>query len=234
MPNDLQDLERRIRERAYHLWLRAGEPPNLADEFWRSAEAEILQTSNDSGSKWADISPKIVKDDNAKILLERADALIKGQDDGMRAMESRMSSLLGINVTLGTAAIAAAITALGTTSSLGWVQPWTVPALSVLVAFWIPAILVAAVAMMGRQWAVPGVSPMNLYRADRLSGNTNQLRLNLSRTLQDAVEENKSAVASYARILKTVVILLAGGPVAATVAVIWCTRSIWIPLIVKI
>jgi hypothetical protein len=85
----------------------------------------------------ADNKSKIVKDDNAKILLERADALIKAQDDGMRAMEGRMSSLLGMNVTLGTAAIAAAITALGTASSIPWVKPWTVPALSLLLAFWI-------------------------------------------------------------------------------------------------
>jgi hypothetical protein len=182
----------------------------------------------------ADNKSKIVKDDNAKILLERADALIKAQDDGMRAMEGRMSSLLGMNVTLGTAAIAAAITALGTASSIPWVKPWTVPALSLLLAFWIPAILVAAFAMMGRRWAVPGVSPINIYRASFLSENTNRFRMNLARTLQEAVEENKNTVASYARLLKTVVILLAGGPVAATVAVIWYTRSQWIPLIVKI
>jgi DUF2934 family protein len=184
MANDPQDFERRVRERAYHLWLRTGEPPGLADEFWKAAlSAEsIRQTPASPGSLvWPEISPKIVKDDNAKILLDRAEAMIKGQDDGMRAMEGRMSALLGITITLATATIAAEITAVGQTSSPSWVQPWTVPALSVLLAFWVLAILFAAIAMFGRHWAVPGVSPVHLYRASFLSENTNRFRMNLAR-----------------------------------------------------
>lgn len=237
MPDQQPDLEQRIRERAYYLWLRADRPSDLADEFWNAARSaeEILQTPPADGIlRWPEISTKIIKDENAKILLERADAMIKAQDDGMRAMESRMSSLLGINVTLGTAAIAAGITALGAESPLPWVQPWTIPALSILVVFWLSAILVAAFAMMGWQWAVPGVSPANLYRATFLTENTNRFRMNLAQTLQDVIAENRKIVNRYAKLLKAVVVLLAAGPVAAMVAVIliWFIRWLSSPFVV--
>lgn len=34
------DPERRIRERAYHLWERAGRPDGRADAFWEQARRE--------------------------------------------------------------------------------------------------------------------------------------------------------------------------------------------------
>lgn len=215
----------RISERAYFLWLRAGQPQGLADEFWHAASSAEKMLKAPPGV-WPEIDEKIVKDENAKLLLERADAMMKAQDDGMRAMESRMSTLLGISVTLGTAAVAAEITALGTTASpLPWIQPWTIPTLSIMVAFWIGAILVAAVTMMGSKWAVAGVSPVNLYRATFLSQNTNRLRMNLAHTLQDGISDNRKTVNKYALRLKIVVVLLAGAPVAAALAIIWSTRA---------
>jgi hypothetical protein len=34
----MADLEERVRERAYHLWLAAGSPEGRAEEFWAEAE----------------------------------------------------------------------------------------------------------------------------------------------------------------------------------------------------
>ena len=36
-----QDLEQRIRERAFQLWNEDGQPANKADEHWERARAEI-------------------------------------------------------------------------------------------------------------------------------------------------------------------------------------------------
>lgn len=33
--------EQRVRERAYEIWLRAGQPEGKSNEHWRQAEAEI-------------------------------------------------------------------------------------------------------------------------------------------------------------------------------------------------
>ena len=41
MPN----LEEKIRERAYHLWIADGQPEGKADVYWLSAQREILTTS---------------------------------------------------------------------------------------------------------------------------------------------------------------------------------------------
>ncbi|HEV2549235.1 MAG TPA: DUF2934 domain-containing protein [Stellaceae bacterium] len=35
------DREKRVRERAYQIWQREGEPPGRAAEHWAQAEAEI-------------------------------------------------------------------------------------------------------------------------------------------------------------------------------------------------
>jgi hypothetical protein len=40
MPGAQDDAERRVRERAYALWERAGRPHGHADEFWAQARAE--------------------------------------------------------------------------------------------------------------------------------------------------------------------------------------------------
>ena len=44
----MQNLEEAIRERAYHLWIAAGQPDGNADAYWLSAQREILTTSLDS------------------------------------------------------------------------------------------------------------------------------------------------------------------------------------------
>jgi hypothetical protein len=41
----MQHLEQTIRERAYHLWLAAGQPDGDADSYWLSAQREILAAS---------------------------------------------------------------------------------------------------------------------------------------------------------------------------------------------
>jgi hypothetical protein len=41
----MQDLERAIRERAYHLWIADGRPEGNADVYWLSAQREILTAS---------------------------------------------------------------------------------------------------------------------------------------------------------------------------------------------
>jgi len=41
----MQNLEEAIRERAYHLWVAAGQPHGSADAHWLNAQREILATS---------------------------------------------------------------------------------------------------------------------------------------------------------------------------------------------
>ena len=61
MPN----VEEKIRERAYHLWIADGQPQGQADIYWLNAQREILTTSLE-GSSTADMdlvsaTPKPVK-----------------------------------------------------------------------------------------------------------------------------------------------------------------------------
>jgi Protein of unknown function (DUF2934) len=49
MPN----LEKAIRERAYHLWIADGQPEGNADVYWLSAQREILTTSLESSIQTA-------------------------------------------------------------------------------------------------------------------------------------------------------------------------------------
>src|SRR3954468_23350781 len=42
-----KQLEQRIRERAYELWMRHGSIPGRADEYWYQAEREILGPSRE-------------------------------------------------------------------------------------------------------------------------------------------------------------------------------------------
>ena len=47
-----KQLEERIRERAYELWMRHGSLPGRADEYWYQAEQEILdRTETTEGSQ---------------------------------------------------------------------------------------------------------------------------------------------------------------------------------------
>jgi len=41
------DVEHKIRERAYELWVQAGQVPGRADEYWLQAEREVLGTPNE-------------------------------------------------------------------------------------------------------------------------------------------------------------------------------------------
>jgi hypothetical protein len=42
-----KELENKIRERAYELWMRHGSQPGQADEYWYQAEREILGESSE-------------------------------------------------------------------------------------------------------------------------------------------------------------------------------------------
>jgi hypothetical protein len=46
MPN----VEEKIRERAYHLWIADGQPQGQADVYWLNAQREILTTSLECSS----------------------------------------------------------------------------------------------------------------------------------------------------------------------------------------
>ncbi|MBJ6125946.1 DUF2934 domain-containing protein [Microvirga splendida] len=47
-----KDLENKIRERAYELWMRHGALPDRADEYWYQAEREIVgESSEGSGTQ---------------------------------------------------------------------------------------------------------------------------------------------------------------------------------------
>jgi len=47
-----KQLEERIRERAYELWMRHGSQHGRADEFWYQAEREILgESDQDAGTQ---------------------------------------------------------------------------------------------------------------------------------------------------------------------------------------
>jgi Protein of unknown function (DUF2934) len=41
----MQDIDKTIRERAYHLWLESGCPEGNADGHWLAAQREILSAS---------------------------------------------------------------------------------------------------------------------------------------------------------------------------------------------
>jgi hypothetical protein len=56
-----KQLEQRIRERAYELWMRHGSLPGQAEEYWYQAEREILgesdQTSENEAAPLIDPAP---------------------------------------------------------------------------------------------------------------------------------------------------------------------------------
>jgi hypothetical protein len=43
------DREQHIRERAYQLWEKAGQPPGGADEYWYEAERQLSDESRSGG-----------------------------------------------------------------------------------------------------------------------------------------------------------------------------------------
>ena len=42
----MQNLEQAIRERAYHLWVAAGQPDGNADHHWLTAQREVLSVAS--------------------------------------------------------------------------------------------------------------------------------------------------------------------------------------------
>jgi hypothetical protein len=48
-----KQLEQRIRERAYELWMRHGSLPGQAEEYWYQAEREILGESDQTAENEA-------------------------------------------------------------------------------------------------------------------------------------------------------------------------------------
>ena len=52
-----KQLEERIRERAYELWMRHGSIHGKADEYWYQAEREVLGNSDEEDTKAPIIDP---------------------------------------------------------------------------------------------------------------------------------------------------------------------------------
>jgi hypothetical protein len=60
-------LEQRIRERAYEIWNASGREHGRADEYWLSAERELLATSRvQSAAAKMDGGPKITASNKPK------------------------------------------------------------------------------------------------------------------------------------------------------------------------
>jgi len=183
-----------------------------------------------------------VETDNAKAMIERADALLKAQDDGLKAMETRMSSLFGQSITLASAAIAATVTSFSalsvanTSSSLSppWVLAWVVESLGVLSAIWLAAAGVAASSMLSQAWAASGMEPGDLYSEAILTAPPNSVRLAIARALQDSIDRNSGRALRYVRRLAWVIGLLATGPLMTAVLALWLARPPWRPVAVII
>ncbi|MCB8822187.1 DUF2934 domain-containing protein [Microvirga rosea] len=57
-----KDLERRVRERAYELWMQNGCLPDRSDEYWYQAEQEVLArpaSEDDRGPVPESLSPEV-------------------------------------------------------------------------------------------------------------------------------------------------------------------------------
>ena len=178
-----------------------------------------------------------VETDNIKALIERADALLKAQDDGLKAMESRMGSLFGQSITLASAAVAAAVTAFaaihtqpGGPAPPLWALPWVAQSLAVLSAFWLAAVATAAASMLGQTWTTSGMQPRDPYKETLLTAPPNSLRLAIARSLQEALDRNTIRTTLYVRRLAWVVGLLATGPLTTAMTALWLARPPWMPL----
>jgi hypothetical protein len=57
-----KQLEEKIRERAYELWMRHGSLPGRADEYWYQAEQEILGDAGTVGGAQEDSGPLPITD----------------------------------------------------------------------------------------------------------------------------------------------------------------------------
>ena len=57
-----KQLEERIRERAYELWMRHGSLPGRADEYWYQAEQEILGHAETTEGSQEDSQPLPIMD----------------------------------------------------------------------------------------------------------------------------------------------------------------------------
>jgi hypothetical protein len=63
----MQDVERAIRERAYHLWIADGRQDGNAEAHWLTAQREVLAASLENlGSVSADTKTKKPKKTSAK------------------------------------------------------------------------------------------------------------------------------------------------------------------------
>jgi Protein of unknown function (DUF2934) len=63
----MQDVERAIRERAYHLWIADGRQDGNAEAHWLTAQREVLAASLENlGSVSADTTTRKPKKSSAK------------------------------------------------------------------------------------------------------------------------------------------------------------------------
>jgi hypothetical protein len=179
-----------------------------------------------------------IEEDNAKTIIERGDALLKAQDDGLKSMEARMSSLFAQSITLASAAIAATATAFAASLSTQtsspppppWAVMWVGQSLAVLSAVWLAAVGVAAASMLSQTWTASGMQPHDLYNEAVLTAPPKSLRLAISRALQEAIDRNSVRTIRYVRRLAWVVGLLASGPLFTAITALWLARPPLRPL----
>jgi hypothetical protein len=57
--NNQQDVEQRIRERAYQLWIENGKPEGKENDHWEQARSEIEGQSNAEGQSKSEDKPAI-------------------------------------------------------------------------------------------------------------------------------------------------------------------------------
>jgi hypothetical protein len=182
----------------------------------------------------------VLETDNTKTMIERADALLKAQDDGLKAMEARMSSLFGQSITLATASVAATATTFAALqaqaesngpASPPWALPWVGQSLFVLSTFWLAAVAVAASSMLSQTWSSSGLEPHGLYNDGTLTTPPNSLRLAITRALQDAIDLNTVRIGRYVRRLAWVIGLLATGPLITAATALCLARPSWLPFV---
>lgn len=134
--------------------------------------------------------------ENVKIMLDRADALLKAQDDGLKAMEARMSSLFGQSITCLCISCSHGYNICDSQSakqpcltSMGASVDRAIPHGS----FSLAAVVVSVSSMLSQTWSASVIAPHDIYDEAILSAPPNSVRLLICRALQNAIDRNTSA-----------------------------------------
>lgn len=173
-----------------------------------------------------------IEADNVRVMVERADALLKAQDDGLKAMEARMASVFAQAVALASAAVIGTATAFNLVHAptnppvpSTWAPPWFSQSLAVLAVFWLSAVAVSAKSMLSRHWAASGTQPLQFYKEPTLTAPPVSLGLAVARTLQHSINANALHTAYYSRRVALVIGLLAARPFTAAASLLLTSEN---------